>query len=734
MSRKPNRKDPVKVLFLCAATFSALSTASYAVANRIPFDPAMAAWNPATFLYIIPLYAILSAPFFFAGWGIAYAYSARTGKISLIYLSDLSGACLGAAATLFIFIPGGCAAAFPLLGILAALSALILAGQVKERNLPAIPVFILLVQLLLAITRPSFLAPNISPFKALNQVLMQKGAEIIKTKWTAYARVDILRSPTLRFAPGISLSFQGRLPKQIGITVDGDGLNSLILEKEQLDFIKWLPSSLPYNIIQKPDVLIISPGGGLEILTADFWNAKRIKAVEPNGLLASILDDYGITRIENFTLKRAGARAELIMNGKEKFDVIRLPITSAMAAASSGLYGLSERFELTEEALASQIKRLTGRGCLSISRYLLPPPRTELKLWITLVKALEHAGVKRPSKHLAAIRSLTTIEMLAFRSPLGPEITEKIRRFCLKRWFDLVYLPDIRPEETNRFSQFEMPIYFEMFKKSLNPFTRRLMENEYAFDIREVTDSRPYPGHIFKVSRISDVIESVGGKWQILLEGGYIVPLLFAQVVPLGLLLITVPALLVRRRSEAPLPVSVPFIFFLLGLGYIITEISFIQRATKYLDTPYHSFTLILITMLLSSGIGGAMTGVYRDFLKRLPVITLLIAAAITAHYLLLDVLAGSVHDKILMAIMVGILTIPAGFLMGIPFPTLIAALRKDRPDIVPWAWGANAAASVIGAVAAAWISLDVGFAAVTASSALCYLVIGMILFFSKNI
>jgi hypothetical protein len=55
------------------------------------------------------------------------------------------------------------------------------------------------------------------------------------------------------------------------------------------------------------------------------------------------------------------------------------------------------------------------------------------------------------------------------------------------------------------------------------------------------------------------------------------------------------------------------------------------------------------------------------------------------------------------------LLIAPAGFVMGIPFPTGLRLLEKHHQPSVRWAWSLNAAASVLGSVAALVLALYLG-------------------------
>src|SRR5207248_6594439 len=68
----------------------------------------------------------------------------------------------------------------------------------------------------------------------------------------------------------------------------------------------------------------------------------------------------------------------------------------------------------------------------------------------------------------------------------------------------------------------------------------------------------------------------------------------------------------------------------------------------------------------------------------------------------------------------------PLAFLMGMPFPTGLTSLGSSESGktVSPteWAWAMNAAASVLGSVAAMVIAIQLGLSATLLSGALAYL------------
>jgi hypothetical protein len=64
----------------------------------------------------------------------------------------------------------------------------------------------------------------------------------------------------------------------------------------------------------------------------------------------------------------------------------------------------------------------------------------------------------------------------------------------------------------------------------------------------------------------------------------------------------------------------------------------------------------------------------------------------------------------------------PLATLMGMPMPTGLRMLRASAPELLPWAWGLNGAASVLGSIGALVIAIVAGFDATLLAGAAFYL------------
>ena len=65
----------------------------------------------------------------------------------------------------------------------------------------------------------------------------------------------------------------------------------------------------------------------------------------------------------------------------------------------------------------------------------------------------------------------------------------------------------------------------------------------------------------------------------------------------------------------------------------------------------------------------------------------------------------------------------PLAFSMGMPLPIALGTLQNRHSQFVPWAWGINGCASVISAILAVFLALEIGFSGVMLSAIALYFV-----------
>ena len=121
--------------------------------------------------------------------------------------------------------------------------------------------------------------------------------------------------------------------------------------------------------------------------------------------------------------------------------------------------------------------------------------------------------------------------------------------------------------------------------------------------------------------------------------------------------------------------------FLFIGAGYILIEVGLIQKFVLFLGHPTYALTVVIFSMLISSGLGSfasrrLLGGDEGRLIKALGCVALLAALlALLVSGLLLGAgvaAAGRSRWSITVALIA-----PLGFVMGMPFPTALRRLEE---------------------------------------------------------
>ncbi len=716
---------------------------SYLLSNHIPFDPVKLSWSKLQLFYIGIFYIILSIPFFFAGLVIATAFSCIGERSSLLYGADLLGAGIGSMGILYLVTIMGPDRAVFILSCVALLASFVISGK----KLKVISSILILINFSLLFFHPKYIDLRMSPYKGLEIALRYPGAEHLKTYFSPFSRMDTFKSPAVRFAPGISLRYLDALPEQIGFSIDGGEISAITSagDRQSLKFLRYLPSAVAYEIPPSfpayqgeikggqgvfEDVLILEPKGGIQALVAGYYNVENIYKVESNPLIVKVLRDEfadfsgGIYKHRTWS----GLGRYRLKSMKKQFDIIDI---SLMGTIPSGSFGISEDYRFTLEAFKEYFRYLKPDGFLSVNLFILPPPRTELRLTNTILKAMEEFGVEDREKHLVALRSWGSICILAKKSPLTFKEIEAIKMFVKEKRFDFIYYPGIKEEETNIFIQTLSNEYFRAFQNIINPETHASFIQNYIFDISHVSDDRPFFHYYLRFENIREIYKIMGGKWQYFVEEGFILPAVFIQVLILSLILILLPAI---TKEKAKVKVEgkegkssnlslylLPYFAFL-GIGFMFVEISFIHKIILPLENPSYAFAVVLTSILISSGIGSLLS--YRVSFLRSSYVVVAISFLIILYSILLPFFSNiiSPYSILIKIISVFFILMPIGLLMGIPFPLGLTILSERNKILIPWAWAINGCFSVLAPIMTMMLALTIGFKMVLWLGAFSYM------------
>lgn len=144
------------------------------------------------------------------------------------------------------------------------------------------------------------------------------------------------------------------------------------------------------------------------------------------------------------------------------------------------------------------------------------------------------------------------------------------------------------------------------------------------------------------------------------------------------------------------------------------------------MGNPTYSITVVLFSILVAAGCGSFISGRFRGHLK--PALFAVVIGIILLSWLQLNLaaivfkafLGYSMAVRMLMSI---VFITPLGLLMGMPFPLGITLANQTSKRLIPWVWGINSYATVIGSVLCVILALSFGFKAVMFIACGIYLV-----------
>ncbi|HLB01678.1 MAG TPA: SAM-dependent methyltransferase, partial [Nitrospiria bacterium] len=314
------------------------------------------------------------------------------------------------------------------------------------------------------------------------------------------------------------------------------------------------------------------------------------------------------------------------------------------------------------------------------------------------------------------------------RGSLSTMEIQALRGFSDSRRFDLDYYPGIRPGEANRYNRFPEPVYYKIIGNLLEPTQRLELYRTYPFDVRPVTDDRPFFSYVLRLSRLGQAFPLVREKWLFFIEGGLLIPVMLVQATVAAVLLILFPTWFRVRAAgfEAEWAAGRVFIYFsCIALGFMGIEMAMIQRLILYLVHPVYAISTVLATLLLFAGIGSMLTTQWSstrisDHVRILGALSLLILIETLFLPWVMKNLLGI--PLIARFALVMLFLAPLGLLMGMPFPLGMERLKRSGQEAaLAWAWAINGSTSVVAAILSVVLALYVGMTGVFIMAAIAY-------------
>lgn len=652
---------------------------------------------------IIPL-----VPFVLTGWISALLYTRYAKHSGTLYSADLIGAAGGLiVGPLLIPLMGpfGTTAA---MGVFAAIAALLLASGSWQR--PAGIVLTLAVIVFAVVNwQQELIAHDLRdlkdapPDKTMVTILNDptQHAEVVDTVWSPFAQVDVveIRDESAKY-----------------VFTDG-GAGSIMLRydpgSDENDFA-WMQDEiayLPFETAPIDNTLIIGAGAGYDVVMAREAGAATITAVEINPAIVDITRDYAdyngnVLDLPGVDTVVTDGR-NFVDRSDDQFDLIYLNFVYSQAARP-GVSALSENYAFTTEALNAYWDRLSDDGRMA---FVSHTSVHGLRLLLTAVEMLTE------DEGYTIAEALHHTLLIHRPNATDPTITPSVLIVSRDEWTEaevsaLLKVPSMAGMEPQY-----LPYLWEDYLAPLAEGQLSLKGYINAYkdhDIAPTTDNKPFFYNLdHGLPEPLDTLAFVSG----LLATAYFIISAMLQ-----------PAKPVHEWTR----VSLLAIFTLLGVGFMLAEITLIQHFRLLLGNPTLAFSLTLGALLLGSGLGSLTS--QRIPFERLTVLMRAAAVFVTvwlaaAAFLYAQIVDGALPMTMSARIAITVaLILPPSVALGMLFPSgLRIAGQRDQSGI-PIFWGMNAVASTFGGVLASVVAISIGFQGSLLLGAAMYLGVAIVL------
>jgi MFS family permease len=776
-----NIKQNIDTWLWWSAVFLGPAMASaHVAAQYVPFNPIMIGVDWTQIIWIGVYYVIYTIPFFIGAVFIGTVFVGFQENIHKVYFWNMVGSGVGGffiLAMMYVFSPDHLIE--PLI-ILVALGSLLCLVQFDEKtNRPQLPLgrssiasIVMFVSIALIAV---FGTIKVSVFKPISYVRQFPDANMVYHSFGPDGEFYVYQSSYLHFAPGLSDNASTNVKSMpenafLGLYIDGQGPIGIMrkLNVNEEAYMDYLPMAAPYLLLHNPNVLLLQLGGGIGVSSALYHNAQSVSVAEPDPTLIHILKD--VPFFQQYTgdvlhdprvhIYNTEPRAFTGSTNK-KFDLVEIGLIDSVGLSQTGGYPLDENYTYTTEGIDSYLQTLNPNGMLSITVWnRLDPPRNVPKLLTTIVNALKMRGVSDPEKHIFVFDSLlSTATILVKNSAFTQTDLQTLLQFLHKTSFEPAYYPGM-PDPGKDFNVI-LQAYTDQFKTqpsvstgtelgvvavsnastSIELFPNDLyyyttdwtlhgkaneLYSKYFFNISPATDNRPYYTGYVKLSTIPLVLNNIKDLSE---EWGYVLALCTLGIsIIFGMFIILIP--LIGRWRELfkshKGTIRVIIYYAALGVGYMLVEMYLMQRLVFFLANPIFSSATVITAMLVISGIGALSSDRYSGSKRRLMTYAIsgITLAMIFYIIFLPGILSSLIGLSLLIKIVLAIIFIaPSAFFLGMPFPTGLALLAKNRNGLIPWAWGINGALSVTGAMLARLISISWGFSTVLLMVIILYVI-----------
>jgi SAM-dependent methyltransferase len=688
------------------------------------------------------LAAVMATPFFCSGVVVSLALTRSPFPIGRVYGVDLLGAAAGCLGVLLILERTDAPSAVLWVGALAAGGALLFARSGVGAPRPgggALATLLahrrtLLVGLVAAALANGLTDRGIQPLVVKGRIGGRGHPEY--ERWNTFSRVAAYASERARpilWGPSPKRP-TGQVVDQRYLNIDGDAGTPMYRfrgDLEALQFVRYDVTNLAYFLPGRERVAVIGVGGGKDVVSALAFGKQAVTGVEINPIFIDLL-----TRVPGFAdyggLARHG-RVRLVVDearswfarSRETFDVIQMSLIDTWAATGAGAFSLSENGLYTTEAWQIFLRRLAPGGVFAVSRWHAAGEVNETGRMISLaMDALFQLGAAEPGRHLFVASAGRVATLVLAREPLTADLTRSLAETAAAYDYTVLLSPDAEPA-----SPVLRRIVAAKDRHDLLAYTTGL-----DLDLSPPTDERPFFFNQLPLGNPARMLHAVRGlrnRESGVMVGNLLAVTTLAIIAAVSLALvaatIVVPLRGAVRDVGARLVASGTAYFLLIGVGFMMVEISLLQRMSVFLGHPVYALSTVLFSLILATGVGSLLS-------DRLPLGSLPRVAAwsaLTGAYLVAvarlapDLFLALEGERLLVRAGLCVAVIaPAGLLMGFGFPTGMRLVSAVDPRPTPWFWGINGAAGVLAASVAVFTSIAGSIGTNLFVAATCYLLL----------
>ena len=614
--------------------------------------------------YLTALALALVALNFCGGMALTLVFTQRRSDFGRLYAADLAGAALGCAASVSVMMAAGPIRAFLAAGLAALGAAALAAGWPRARVSGGVfgAAGVGAVLLGAGMLFPAVFDPYVR--------LPESASRIARFEWNHLARTDAVHA--------------GRY------VIDGDA--STDVREDLLTFP--VPE---YTLVKRsPDVAVLGVGAGPQLRLALQMDAASVLAIDinPTILRWDQVDDRDANRgifLDPRVTVELGEARHLLRSSDRDFDLVVMHAIDTWTASAQGAYSLSENFLYTSEAMRDLLGKLRPGGVVSIRRWLFWPPRETLRLFTTVLDALQRSGAAHPESQVVVLSPEPNFRssdlhvwgfLLFSNQPIEGERLARLDAYVARQGWAYLYRPG---------SALDTP--FSEYARSAD---RRAFLASYPYIVTPSSDSNPFFFQFALPWSAWSLQPSVSRA--VYAQSSQLLLLCLALAAVLTLALLGTPLWLRRGDVRGDRALAPALVYFAaLGVGFMGFELPAIQIMTLFLGHPTYALSVVLAGLLAGAGIGSTWMGrapLRAGAVAVFAVVGLALGCALgllPAVHALIQLPAAA--RMALTAASVVALGVP----LGMPLAGGIRLLDPDRPELVAWAWAANGAAAVVG-------------------------------------